>query len=203
MLQELVCEDIVFGVFPKIAVSMDRSICSWPKNSVDDVVDMIKQALEGIAFIHERRIAHRDLFLDNFLLDWHPQSLLLQSATRPRVYIIDFETAVEFDINTKLEDCLISGMPFPDDVYERERAPECNGSGPHCPFQSDIWQFGSGFSCFRTTIPEIDEVLQSLTDIEPTSRPTAKEAFEKLRQILRTLPPSALELSPAHLTCRN
>jgi hypothetical protein len=80
MFQELVHEDIVFGVFPRIAVSMDRSICSWPKNSVDDILDMIKQALEvrtlqdfsssrvnvdgviqGIAFIHEKRIAHRVL----------------------------------------------------------------------------------------------------------------------------------------------
>jgi serine/threonine protein kinase len=149
--------------------------------------------------------------------------LILKSDTRPRVYIIDFESAVEFDINTKLEDCLIGGLPFPDDVYERPRAPEFSESGrPHCPFKSDIWQFGSGFNCFRvsvlvfdpvlvarlmpmmrllkTTIPGIDEILQSLTETEPSSRPTAREASEKLRRVLRTLPPSALEISPAHVT---
>jgi hypothetical protein len=46
MLQEVVYQDMIFGVFPKIAVSMDRSICSWPKNSVEDILDMICQALE-------------------------------------------------------------------------------------------------------------------------------------------------------------
>jgi hypothetical protein len=46
MLQELTYGDMIFGVFPRIAVSMDRSICSWPKNSVEDILDMITQALD-------------------------------------------------------------------------------------------------------------------------------------------------------------
>jgi hypothetical protein len=46
MLEEFAFQDIVFGIFPRIAVSLDRSVCSWPKNSVEDVVDMLMQALE-------------------------------------------------------------------------------------------------------------------------------------------------------------
>jgi hypothetical protein len=46
LLQELSYQDMIFGVFPRMAVSMDRSVCSWPKNSVEDILDMICQALE-------------------------------------------------------------------------------------------------------------------------------------------------------------
>jgi hypothetical protein len=52
LLQELIYLDITFAVFPKIAVSMDRSICSWPKNSVEDILDMILQALEVCQSYH-------------------------------------------------------------------------------------------------------------------------------------------------------
>jgi hypothetical protein len=51
MIQEFRYQDIVFGIFPKIAVSMDRSVSSWPKNSVEDVLDMFMQALEVSAGI--------------------------------------------------------------------------------------------------------------------------------------------------------
>jgi len=46
MLQELVYQDLVFAIFPKVSVGMDESICCWPKNSVGDILDMIMQALE-------------------------------------------------------------------------------------------------------------------------------------------------------------
>jgi hypothetical protein len=46
MLQELVYQDITFGIFPRVTVCMERSICSWPKNSVEDILDMIMQGLE-------------------------------------------------------------------------------------------------------------------------------------------------------------
>ena len=46
MLDEFAFQDIVFGIFPRVAVSLDRAICSWPKNSVEDVVYMFMQALE-------------------------------------------------------------------------------------------------------------------------------------------------------------
>jgi hypothetical protein len=38
---------------------------------------------------------------------------------RPHVYIIDFETATEFDADAKLEDCLISDLPYPRKLYQR------------------------------------------------------------------------------------
>ncbi len=39
--------------------------------------------------------------MDNFLVEWSPESTLGQNWARPRVYLIDFETAVHFpdDVN--------------------------------------------------------------------------------------------------------
>ena len=38
--------DLAFGVFPLVAVSLTRSINSWPKNTVEDIMDMLMQAIE-------------------------------------------------------------------------------------------------------------------------------------------------------------
>jgi hypothetical protein len=51
LLYELVYQDITFGIFPRVSVCMERSICSWPKNSVGDVLDMIMRALSDSAHI--------------------------------------------------------------------------------------------------------------------------------------------------------
>ncbi|TFK33785.1 hypothetical protein BDQ12DRAFT_670014, partial [Crucibulum laeve] len=55
-----------------------------------------------------------DAFLDNFLIQWNPQSLLTMkiSPSRPRVYLIDFELAMEFPENTPLDECVTIGCPL-------------------------------------------------------------------------------------------
>lgn len=82
--------------------------------------------------------------MDNFLVEWSPESMLGQNWTRPRVYLIDFETAVHFPDDVDPSQRLVSGLPFPDSVYRRERAPEflVSESRMYCPFRLDMWQFG-------------------------------------------------------------
>ncbi|KIM74717.1 hypothetical protein PILCRDRAFT_695592 [Piloderma croceum F 1598] len=98
LLAEFRLDDIVFGIFPRVGARMEEVFGYWPSNSVGDVMDMLLQALEALAFIHASNIAHRDAFHDNFLVQWHPESMRTMSipASRPRVYLIDFEVAVEF-----------------------------------------------------------------------------------------------------------
>lgn len=77
LFREFVFEDIVLGIFPKIGARVSEMVGRWAKNSVGDVLEMIMQMLEvcavlsdlfticlssasqGLAFIHDRRIAHR------------------------------------------------------------------------------------------------------------------------------------------------
>ena len=46
MFQQLVFEDIVFGVFPKIGARIFDMVGRWAKNSVGDVLEMVMQMLE-------------------------------------------------------------------------------------------------------------------------------------------------------------
>ncbi|KAK0232451.1 hypothetical protein EDD85DRAFT_1025996 [Armillaria nabsnona] len=180
--------DLTFGVFPLVAKT------SWKK---------LMQAIEGIVFIHERhRIAHRDLFL-SFLLEWHPNTLdpnvKRRGFTRPRVYLIDFETAVDFPEDSRLEERVVTGYPFPLDSYGRPVAPEFQVFDTYDPFALDIWQFGSDLTRFRSTIWEIDEILESTRNEDPRTRPTAAELLDRLDAVVSGIPPALLRKKPVEL----
>lgn len=152
------------------------------------------------------------MFVDNFLLEWHPESLRLRGSTRPRVYIIDFETAIDFDADAALHDCLTQDWPFPKESYERPLPPELEGDAPYCPFKLDVWQFAYGLRCFRvsslflvirpdaesiqTTIEDVDTVLASMTESKPASRPSAMGVLDTLYHVVGGLPRSSLHISP-------
>ena len=62
---------------------------------------------------------------------------------RPRVYMIDFETAVEFAPDTPPEKRLCNSLPLPADQYRRQRPNELTcDTLLYCPFSLDVWQFG-------------------------------------------------------------
>jgi hypothetical protein len=77
------------------------------------------------------------------------------SASRPRVYLIDFEAAVEFHDECPLAERISTGYPlggsFTDpETYCRPLAPEVVGTDrPYSPFKLDVWQLGSSFTNFR------------------------------------------------------
>ncbi|KAK0438329.1 uncharacterized protein EV420DRAFT_1651474 [Desarmillaria tabescens] len=112
-----------------------------------------------------------DLFLSNFLLEWHPNTLdpgmKRRGFTRPRVYIIDFETAVDFLEDSTPEERVVTEYPFPLESYGRPVPPEFHVSNTYDPFTLDIWQFGSDLTRFRSTIWEIDEILESTRNENP------------------------------------
>ncbi|KAG5638071.1 hypothetical protein H0H81_002039, partial [Sphagnurus paluster] len=156
MFGEFQFEDITFGIFPKVGGAMRDAWYYWAKNSVGDVVDMIMQMLEALAFIHSMNVTHRDAFHDNFLVQWQPESLREKriSVSRPRVYLIDFEVAIQFPPECPPHERVSVGFPlggsFPDlAYYGRPHAPECVSGNPYDPFKLDVWQFGKSFWNFK------------------------------------------------------
>ncbi|PBK71911.1 hypothetical protein ARMSODRAFT_794958 [Armillaria solidipes] len=204
---EFAFEDIIFGFFPKVGAPMDEAFGYWAQNSVGDVLDMIMQALEGLAFIHDLNIAHRDAFISNFLVQWYPESIRAghQSVSRPRVYLIDFETAQEYPPDQPR----MTGYPlcssFPDiATYSRPRAPEMLTPEKHyCPFKLDIWQFGSSLENFQSTFTEVDTILAELVCEDPVSRLSASEALNKLVSTVHAIPPVSLLILPPKGTIKN
>ncbi|KAK0236976.1 hypothetical protein EDD85DRAFT_1007503, partial [Armillaria nabsnona] len=203
MQAEFAFKDIIFGFFPKVGAPMEEAFGYWAQNSVGDVLDMIMQALEGLAFIRDLNIAHRDAFISNFLVQWYPESIRAghQSVSRPRVYLIDFEAAQEYPPDHPW----MTGYPlcssFPDiATYSRPRPPEMlTPEKPYSPFKLQSRKFSecSFYECvLQSTFSEVDTILAELVCEDPVSRPSASEALNKLVSTVHAIPPVSLLILP-------
>lgn len=106
------------------------------------------------------------MFFENFLVEWIPESLTHPVATHPRVYLIDFETAVQFEDDVAPEAMMLdsNNLPFPEETYKREPAPELYLDDDYCPFKLDIWQFGHGLiECFTVRAVQILSVIMLIS----------------------------------------
>ncbi|KIY53229.1 hypothetical protein FISHEDRAFT_33558, partial [Fistulina hepatica ATCC 64428] len=202
MLREIqLFDDLIFGVFPYVPCVADDSIWGHQKHLLDDVLDIIMQALEGIAFIHEHGVAHRDCFFDNFLQQWYPNTAVLPpTVVRPRVYLIDFETSVCFSDDTPVSERRVSDHPMEargsdPEHYGRPPAPELKTRVERLydPFALDIWQLGRELDFMRTHVAEIDDLFATFWNDDPDARPTAAQALRQLRTLVRDLPAKVLD----------
>ncbi|KAG6889432.1 hypothetical protein C0995_001200 [Termitomyces sp. Mi166 len=190
MFAELQFEDIIFGVFPKAGGCVVDALGAWPRNSTGDLVDMLLQMLE-------------DAFSDNFVVQWHPESLAAKkiSISRPRVYLIDFEVAIEFPEDCPIDKRVCVGPPVggsfsSPDMYNRQCPPEVKSGGPYDPFKLDVWQLASSLSKFKSKIPAIDDVLIAMSDDDPVLRLGAQQALDRLSQVVASMPPELLLFEP-------
>ena len=72
------------------------------------------------------------------------------SISRPRVYLIDFETSVQFPAECPLIERVSVGLPVAiEEKYSRPHAPEFASGKAYCPFKLDVWQLGNSFSDFK------------------------------------------------------
>ena len=92
----------------------------------------------------------QDAFHDNFVIQWQPESLqtMKVSISHPRVYLIDFETAVEFPAGCPLTERVSVGLPFAE-KYTRPHAPEFASGNAYDPFKLDVWQLVYSFCKFK------------------------------------------------------
>ncbi|KAI0766336.1 hypothetical protein BD413DRAFT_570126 [Trametes elegans] len=87
--REVHFEDIVFGVFPFVGARLSDCYMPYNKNSVGDILDMLLQCLDALAYAHSLGIMHCDADKENFLVQWHPESLATMTVpiVRPRVHL--------------------------------------------------------------------------------------------------------------------
>jgi hypothetical protein len=76
------------------------------------------------------------------------------SFTRPRVYLIDFEVAIQFPEECPKTERVSMGLPLggsftEPEHYSRRRAPEFASGTAYSPFKLDVWQLGISFSDFK------------------------------------------------------
>ncbi|KZO91171.1 kinase-like protein [Calocera viscosa TUFC12733] len=136
------------------------------------------QLTEGLAYLHENGIAHRDLGAENILANlngvnnssWHP---------RTKLYIIDLELASRYK--------KVIGPPCAD--YDRPCAPEVAEMKPHDPRAADVWQLGMLIKEALESMPNSPDEYRNMTSlcelmsaIDPERRPSAQRASYEVRK---------------------
>ncbi|KAH7344227.1 kinase-like domain-containing protein [Rhizoctonia solani] len=127
-----------------------------PFYNIAEIHEMLQQLFEGLLYIHENHIAHRDIASANIMMDAHPlydepfhpflqtHSLDTQRLVYPRYrrsekkiryYYIDFGYAKWFQDPSASR--LVIGM------NAREPAPEQAYEDPYDPFIADLYQLGA------------------------------------------------------------
>ncbi|KZV68704.1 hypothetical protein PENSPDRAFT_609718 [Peniophora sp. CONT] len=161
--------------------------------TVGEVVDFVDQILEGLAFMHEQGVAHRDCAAPNIMCDasamfprgFHPinqyslfddiktgATILPRATAGVRYYFIDYGISSYFPPGRPRE--LVTG------IYGREQdVPELSSTKPYDPFAVDIFILGSLFKkefCKKySRLHFLEPVANAANARDPASRPTAIE----------------------------
>lgn len=80
------------------------------------------------------------------------------ATSRPRIFLIDFETAHAFDSDCSRENAVLTGLPCGGSVqstqrYTRPTVPEMKAGTAYDPFKVDVWQLGASISDFKVGTP--------------------------------------------------
>ncbi|KAL6306741.1 hypothetical protein BKA93DRAFT_772601 [Sparassis latifolia] len=177
-----------------------RFIDRPPFERVIDVVDFVDQLLEGLVFMHQNGVAHRDCAYNNIMMDasmlyphgFHPIRGLrlpdgitfnkpLSRAGKPiKYYYVDFGISVYCpqDVHPKL----VVGV----DGRDRD-VPELSPDVPYDPFKVDIFIIGNllihRFYETYSNINFLHPLLEWMTEIDPAARPDALKALELWKAI--------------------
>lgn len=167
---------------------------------VKEIIDLVDQVLEGLVFLHEKGVAHRDCVLHNFLMDpgamypegFHPvctaykrdysgfADYLPRSAVGVKYYFADFGISVHMSDENR--QTLVTGASGRD-----QDPPELSATVPYDPFKLDIFIIGNMLKqefCDRFSNTEFLRPLANrMTVADPRSRPSAEEALVEWRRL--------------------
>ncbi|KAF4622397.1 hypothetical protein D9613_009144 [Agrocybe pediades] len=202
-------EGVKIFVMPQL-----RPFTSPPFDTVGEVIACIKQLLEGLQFLHEHHIAHRDLCGNNFLMEWKhlcpggyhpardtrkpdlsaPAKFYTRTQRPPRYFIIDFGLSRQYPPGetSPLEDIILGGD---------KSVPEFQDSGdPQNPFHTDIYYagniirrdfFGTDPFTNRTMgyrgLDFLHPLVKKMIQDDPKKRPTIDEAVKEFNELVNGL----------------
>jgi len=148
--------------------------------SEDAAREIFKQLLSALTYLHENGIAHRDLKLDNMMLD-----------SKGNLKIIDFGLC-ETDGAVKCRD-RVGSIEY--------CAPEIYDDAPYNGYTSDIWSSGVVlyallFGCFPYTPDDCDDLCNGMevSVIFPRCFDVSSEAKDLIKRMLQAKPEKRISL---------
>ncbi|KAJ7797156.1 kinase-like domain-containing protein [Mycena olivaceomarginata] len=191
--------------------------------TVGEAIECFRQIFEGVQYMHEHHVAHRDCTKGNIMMDgdqmyphgYHPafpnmrkdfRRVIYPSATRtmvwPRYFLIDFETSQSYDPR--------AGIPYEKKSGAGDKtAPEHRTGEFFNPFPTDVYYLGSllrryfiectEYECpkrrgLRFLLPLVDDMVK----IDPTERPTMDEVVLRYHELTKGVKPRHLR-SPCEI----
>jgi len=173
-----------------------RNASDPPFQYVKEIVDFVNQILEGLVFLDERGVAHRDCVLHNFLMDpgtmypegFHPvqpaykrdysgfADYLPRSTVGVKYYFADFGLSVHVPDEDRPK--LVTG-----DQGRDQDPPELSDTVPYDPFKLDIFIIGNmmkqEFCNQFSNLEFLRPLANRMTDTAPEKRPTAQEVLRQ------------------------
>ncbi|KAL6303430.1 hypothetical protein BKA93DRAFT_818091 [Sparassis latifolia] len=164
--------------------------------AIGEVVEFMRQTLEGLCFLHSRGVAHRDCAVANIMMDarsLYPQghhpirieasrdgifmlSPLSRSDHSVRYYFIDFGIS---SLIRKGESPYVLGRQGRD-----KELPEMSSEVPYDAFKVDVFILGN---LYKKEFLQASNISMPMTDRQPGRRPTAEVAFAMLEGVRHNL----------------
>ncbi|KAL1713756.1 hypothetical protein EV715DRAFT_267062 [Schizophyllum commune] len=205
-----------------------RSYASPRFDTIGEAIECFRQIIQGLCFLHENRIAHRDIHRLNIMMDasplytipYHPieqtkrrdvKGLAAASYTRTqrpvKYYIIDFGLSVRYDT--------LDPPPVEIPVLGGDKTvPEFKGDDPskrygglsklYNPFPTDVYCLGNWIredflegtrnersnevlTSKRLGFEFLRPLVESMTQADPSKRPTMDEVAERFESLAASL----------------
>ncbi|KAG8990792.1 hypothetical protein FRB94_013099 [Tulasnella sp. JGI-2019a] len=168
--------------------------------SIREGVALIEQTLEGLAFLHEHSVAHRDSAWGNIMMDaramfpegWHPQGYerkpdgqLIKNSSPSRTAVGGVRYFfIDFGLSSLREDSTVG-------FSGQERAPELSYDVPYDPYKLDVYVLGMAYKQLlvdlNSGVDFVKPLIAYMTLEAPEDRPTAAEAVERFQLIRSTM----------------
>jgi len=167
-----------------------------------EFVAFFTQICEGLQFMHQRNVAHRDCTVNNIMFDpsrmypkgYHPSQInrnrdfkgrakrYTRTDRPPRYYLIDFGLSRRYSSRNVVDDPLRGGD---------RTAPEHRHGGRCNPFRTDIYYIGNlvreQFLMKCNGFEFMQELVDAMTDGNPEKRPSIEDVVERFDHIRNSL----------------
>ncbi|KAJ3538566.1 hypothetical protein NMY22_g5109 [Coprinellus aureogranulatus] len=197
ILNTLTVEGLVFVVMPRWH---PLSFHPWIRaDSVSELFDIAEMHYEGLQFMHEKRVAHRDICPPNCVMNLLCREGRTRYGLRKRGEVhyafIDFDASMAFPEDTDLDTVTVERLS--------ERRPALSlhlEPGPCNPFKDDVLNLTDTLENFvrvaQPIVPEIGTFFDNILKGDYDRCPSAAEALKTLRELRANVSEAQLNAAP-------